>query len=44
VIVERGTHRDLVARRGHYAALWEAQHSAVSLETTISAVASSVES
>ena len=27
VIVERGTHRELRELRGHYAALWQAQHS-----------------
>jgi ABC-type transport system involved in Fe-S cluster assembly fused permease/ATPase subunit len=36
VIVERGTHRQLVARRGHYAALWEAQHSVVAHQTDVS--------
>lgn len=31
-VVERGTHQDLKGRRGHYAALWEAQHSAPTRE------------
>ena len=41
VIAERGTHRELVTRGGQYAALWEAQHSVVSHETTVGATASS---
>jgi ATP-binding cassette subfamily B protein len=37
VIAERGTHRQLLARGGHYAALWEAQHSVITREAEANA-------
>lgn len=44
VIVERGTHRQLLARDGHYAALWEAQHSVVTRDAVAAATVSSPDS
>lgn len=41
VIAERGTHRQLLARGGHYAALWEAQHSVIAHEAGANATAAS---
>jgi ABC-type transport system involved in Fe-S cluster assembly fused permease/ATPase subunit len=42
-IVERGTHRQLLARGNHYAALWEAQHSVAAHEPAAHATASIAE-
>jgi ABC-type transport system involved in Fe-S cluster assembly fused permease/ATPase subunit len=43
IIVERGTHRQLLSRGSHYAALWGAQHSVVAHKDNADAAVSSAD-